>query len=982
MRTIVLDNSILIGTLLSKCYMTFLDYHGELNSSRSCDDLPVVELNQHDDVPAIPESVLVDEDEDPEEEEFEEEEKPQEEEDDLETDIEEDDNEPELTYPYEEVDPLKPPSPASESEHEDVIEVEDTVESKDETVPTSVHKNERVKRDLYWTRVQAHEFYQEMIRRGFMFKERPNEAINVPVKDEKSPSSEPRGSPLGRLDAIGCNDLIMPPMSTPLTQAVVRRIIKESVNAAITTERARHANAGNDARGSGPVRGQDAAPAIYGLRKLRLFLESVNEQGQEEFCLIEEIQRMEHELWNLRVKEYNIVAYTQRFNKLALMCPRMVELESMKVDAYIQGLSENIKGEVTSSRPANLNEANNQKQRNARAMITAPTEGNVSSGSLHVCERFFTCHVGPCTIKCHKCGKVGHKSRYCKEKSVVKGANAQPVWACYDCGEQGHMRNRCLKKFKQEETREVHGRAYAIKDAEPSFMDNRFSSMLDIDPVKIDASYKVELANGRVVSTNTILNGCTLNLVNHLFEIDLKPIEIGTFDIIIGMDWLVKRDAFIVCTRKYNERGCHLFLAHVTEKKPKEKRLEDVPIIRDFPEVFPDDFPGLPPLRHVEFQIDLVSGAASVARAPYRLAQSKMRELSVQLQELLEKGFIRLSSSAWGAPVLFMKKKEESFRMCIDYLELTKLTVKNRYYQLRIKEEDIPISTLRTWYGHFEIQDEEENGKHLKIILELLNKERLYAKFFKVYFWLDSVQFLGHVIDSNGVHVDPAKIEAIKNWTAPMTPQSASILALPEGTEDFVVCCDASLKGYGAVLMQREKHILEAQKEAMKKKNVKAENLRRLIKLLFEFRPDGIRCFGNHVWLPRFDGLRDLIMHELHKSKYSIHPGSNKRYQDLKLLYWWPNMKADIATTKPLEFEVDDMVLLKVSSWKGFVRFGKRKKLSLRYIGPFRILARVGPVTFTLELPEELKGSYSTFHVLTLKKCLAEGDIVFPMEEI
>nr|GFB77334.1 putative reverse transcriptase domain-containing protein [Tanacetum cinerariifolium] len=241
---------------------------------------------------------------------------------------------------------------------------------------------------------------------------------------------------------------------------------------------------------------------------------------------------------------------------------------------------------------------------------------------------------------------------------------------------------------------------------------------------------------------------------------------------------------------------------------------------------------GLPPPRQVEFQIDLVSCVAPVACALYRSAPSEMRELSVQLQELLEKGFIRLSSTPWGAPVLFVKKKDGSFRMCIDYLELNKLSIKNRY----------PLPRIDDLYDQLQ----------------------------------DSVQFLGHVIDRSGVLVDPTKIEAIKSWGAPTTPTegkeeeedfqtlkqnlcTATILSFPEGTKDFLVYYDASLKGYGAALMQGEK-IREAQEEAMKGENVKAENLGRLIKQIYEFRPDGTRCFRNRVWLQRFDGLRDLVM--------------------------------------------------------------------------------------------------------------------------
>nr|GFA02487.1 hypothetical protein [Tanacetum cinerariifolium] len=409
-------------------------------------------------------------------------------------------------------------------------------------------------------------------------------------------------------------------------------------------------------------------------------------------------------------------------------------------------------------------------------------------------------------------------------------------------------------------------------------------------------------------------------------------------------------------------KGFPIFLAHITTKevedKSEKKRLKDMPIVRNFPEVFPEDFPGLPLTRPVEFQIDLVPGAAPVARAPYRLAPSEMKELAEQLKELSDKGFIRPSSSPWGDPVLFVKKKDGSFWMCIDYQELNKLT------------------------------DEKEHEEHLKAILELLKKEELYAKFSKCEFWIPKVHSLGHVIESQGIHVDPAKIESVKDSASPKSPTefhqflglagyyrrfiegfskitkpmtkltqkkvkfewgdkqeaafqllkqklcSVPILALPEGSEDFIVYCDASNKGLGSVLMQREKvisyasrqlkiheknytthdlelgsvvPILNAQTEARKPENIKKEDVGGMLvenskdpekvrteKL--ELRTDGTLCLNGRSWLPCYGDLQTVIMHESYKSKYSIHPGSDKMYQDMKKLYWWPNMKADIAT--------------------------------------------------------------------------------------
>ncbi|KAL8256011.1 hypothetical protein R6Q59_031078 [Mikania micrantha] len=367
----------------------------------------------------------------------------------------------------------------------------------------------------------------------------------------------------------------------------------------------------------------------------------------------------------------------------------------------------------------------------------------------------------------------------------------------------------------------------------------------------------------------------------------------------------------------------------------KGKSIEDVPVIKDFPEVFPEDLPGLPPERQVEFWIDLVPSANPVAKAPYRLAPSELQELASQLQELTDKGFICPSHSPWGAPVLFFKKKDRSFRMCIDYRELNKLTIKNRYplpriddlfdqlqgsawfskidlrsgyHQLRVRDDDIPKTAFRTRYGHYEFlvmpfgltnapvvsmdlmnrvcrpyldkfvivfiddiliysKSKEEHEQHLKLVLEILREERLYAKFSKCEWWLKEVQFLGHIVNEKGLHMDPAKIDAVKNWSTPKTPTDirsflglsgyyrrfisnlyriavpltsltqkdkpyewgpkqeeafqtlkqklcdAPILTLPDGNDDFVVYCDTSNLGIGCVLMQRGKVVAYASRQ-------------------------------------------------------------------------------------------------------------------------------------------------------------------------
>ncbi|GKC00157.1 reverse transcriptase domain-containing protein, partial [Tanacetum coccineum] len=449
--------------------------------------------------------------------------------------------------------------------------------------------------------------------------------------------------------------------------------------------------------------------------------------------------------------------------------------------------------------------------------------------------------------------------------------------------------------------------------ADRSFVSYAFSKYIDIHLMTLDTNYSVELADRKSLTTNTILRGCTLNLQNHLFKIDLLPIELGSFDVIVGMDWMDEHRAEVVCYEKYirvpyrndmliiqGERSRVKMIQMMKKERTEisEKRIEDVLVVRDFSEVFPEDLPGLPSTSQVEFHIELIPGAAHVARAPYRLAPAEMKELAEQLKELSKKGFIRPSSSPWRAPILFVKKKDGSFRMCIDYRELNKLTVKNRYplpriddlfdqlqgssiyskvdlrsgyHQLRVREEDIPKTAFRTRYGHYEFQvmpfgltnapavfmdlmnrvcklyldkfvivfiddiliysrDEKEHEEHLKTILELLKKEELYAKFSKFEFWINTVKFLRHVIDSSG---DSSK-DSPKYMTE-LTQKDrkfdygeeqetafqllkqklcvAPILALPEGSDDFVVYYDASIKGLGAIVMQRMKVIAYASRQ-------------------------------------------------------------------------------------------------------------------------------------------------------------------------
>ncbi|GKC68731.1 putative reverse transcriptase domain-containing protein [Tanacetum coccineum] len=407
--------------------------------------------------------------------------------------------------------------------------------------------------------------------------------------------------------------------------------------------------------------------------------------------------------------------YTQRFQELALMCGRMFPKEFDKVKKYVGGLLDMIHESVPTSKPKTMQDAikfatelidkkictlaehqienkrkqdenfrknqnqqqQNKRQNTRRAYTVGPSEKRKYGGSMPKCSKCNYHHNGPCRATrtnqqgtdCYKCGAQGHFKKECpklKNKNHGnQGGNSNASSKVYVVGNAGINpdSNVVIGMFLLNNR---YASIFFDTGAVRSFVSTTVSSLIDITPTTLDHYYDVKLAGGKIIGINTIIWGCTLNFLNHPFNIDLMPVELGSFNVIIGMDWLAKYHAVIICAEKIE-----------TKDKSEEKRLEDVPIIRDFLEVFPEDLPGLLPTRQVEFQIVLKPSAAP---------------------------------------------------------------------------------------------NKEEHKEHLKLILELLKKEELYAKFSKCEFWIPKVQFLGHMIDSQGIHVDPAKIESIKYWASPKTP--------------------------------------------------------------------------------------------------------------------------------------------------------------------------------------------------------------------
>ncbi|GJV89963.1 putative reverse transcriptase domain-containing protein [Tanacetum coccineum] len=897
-----------------------------------------------------------------------------------------------------------------------------------------------------------------------------------------------------------------------------------------------------------------------------------------EYCPGTEIQKMEQELWTLTLKGYNIEGYNNHFHELALMSPDLVMHERKKIERYVRGLPERVKANFTSSKPASLHEAINMARELVQQAIQAKAiriresnkrkwedhkrnnnNNNRNINTHHQQQNRRLHHFGLCPPRCGKCQRIGHHEKDCRARALAACGNSQQNVTCFGCGEKGHYRNKCPKR-KDLQNENARGLS-----AEKSFVSIAFTPFIDISPAALDTRYDVELAN----------------------------------------------------------------------RKTDEKKLEDIPIVCDFPKVFSNDLSGLPPVREVEFRIDLIPGALPVVRSLYRLTPSEMQELANQLKELQDKGFIRPSQSPWGAFVLFFKKKDGALRMYIDYHKLNKLTVKNRYqlpriddlfdqlqgacyfskidlrssyHQLRVHEADIPKTAFRTRYGHFEFtvmsfgltnaptvfmdlmnrvskpyldkfiivfiddiliysKSREEHEVHLKMILELLGKCE---------FWLQEVQFLGHVLNKDGIHIDPIKIKAVKIWMTLDSPiEICSFLGLARYYRRFIENFSKIAKPLTLLTQENKKYewgkviayasrqlkvheknytthnlelgavvfayipksgdittkILEAQSEASMDLKAPAEILRGL-DAQFERKDDGVLYFRDRIWIPSL-GNKDIAVYvgkcltcSKIKAKHQRPSGLTSAtknplvegekitmdlvtklpkssggydtiwvivdrltksahflpiHEDYKWRSWqgftlmklyqgmtledklracvidfggsWdthlslvefsynnsyhasvkcapfevlhgqkcrsPVMWAEVGESqligpeiiqettkkimqikerlktaidrkknyvdkrrKPLEFNIGDRVLLKVSSWKGVVRFGRKGKLAPRYVGPFEIIERIGLVAYRLRLPQELRCIHDTFHVSNLKKYLADTSLQVPLEEI
>ncbi|GJU53050.1 putative reverse transcriptase domain-containing protein [Tanacetum coccineum] len=703
-----------------------------------------------------------------------------------------------------------------------------------------------------------------------------------------------------------------------------------------------------------------------------------------ESCPSHEMQKLEYELWNHAMVGAGHAAYTDRFHELARLVLHLVTPESRMIERYVYGLAPQIRGMVAATEPKIIQKAvqisgaltdeairnGSIKKVEKRENVGEPSKDKNGRDDN---KRARTGNAFATTVNPIGRDNIGHLARdyRCMPRNVNPvNARNPTVKACYECGTTDHVRPACPRWNRAQGLGENHpnqvgannggqgrgnqgnqarGRAFmlgaeeALQDpnivtgtftlnnhfattlfdssADYSFISTTFIPPIGLEPSDLGFNYEIEIASGQLVEIDKVIKGCKLEIEGHVFDINLIPFGHGSFDVIIGMDWMSKYKAEII----YHEKVVRIPL-------PDGKVLR---VLGERPEEKARFLMGVKKQEEI-VMIELTIEAKLVAKSPYRLTPSELEELSGQLKVLQDKGFIRPSLSPWGA------------------LFFSKIDLRSGYHQLRVHEDDILKTTFRTRYGHFEFtvmpfgltnapvifmdlmnrvcrpyldkfvivfiddiliyfKTQEEHVEHLRLVLELLKKDKLYAKFSKCEFWLREVQFLGHVINGNGIHVDPSKIEAVKNWKAPRTSTevrsflglaryyrrfiknfskiaksltiltqksktfdwgeeqelafqtlkdklcNAPVLALPDGPEDFVVYCDAFGIGLGYVLIQRGKVIAYASRQLkIHEKNYTTHDLEL-----------GAVVFALKIWRHYLYGTKSVIYMD-HKSLQHI----------------------------------------------------------------------------------------------------------------
>ncbi|GKA70090.1 putative reverse transcriptase domain-containing protein [Tanacetum coccineum] len=639
----------------------------------------------------------------------------------------------------------------------------------------------------------------------------------------------------------------------------------------------------------------------------------------EEFCLSSEMQKLETKLWNHAMVGAGHVAYTIRFQELARLVPHLVTPESRKIKRYVYGLALQICGMVAATEPKTIQKAvqisgalTNEAARNGsikkvekRGNVGEPRKdkngrddnkrtrtGNDFATTANPIgrENMDACpNVPPETLTMHPEGLVAHAS------TVTTRVIWQRIVEALACprlnraqGPEGNHPNQVVANNRGQGRGNQGNQARGIELSELGFR------------------YEIEIASGQLVEIDKVIKGCKLEIKGHVFDIDLIPFGYESFDVIISMDWLSNHKAEIICHKKVvripllDGKVLRVLGEKPKEKmrqlksvKAKENEQKEIVVVRDFLELFLDDLSGLPPVREIEFRIELIPEATP----------------GIEQVDNLRSG----------------------------------------YHQLRLHEDDIPKTAFRTRYGHFEFtvmpfgltnaptvfmdlmnrvcrpyldkfvivfiddiliysKTRKEHVENLRLVLGLLKKEKMYAKFSKCEFWLREVQFLRHVINGNGIHVDPSKIKAVKNWKAPRTLTegeeqeltfqtlkdklcNALVLALHDGPEDFVVYCDASGIGLGCVLnAKRTKIVIYTDHKSLQHIfNQKELNIRQ--RRWIEF-------FSDYDYEIRYHPDKENVVTDDLSGKERVKPKrvrADKMYYDLRDRYWWPGMKKDIA---------------------------------------------------------------------------------------